>query len=230
VPFCPGVPIRVGADILGPTMALSERELGTPTRSTRRSNVRHRLAAQVGLIVVMITIVLSGFFYTNRHQQALIDLREGGRQMRIAQEALMDAEAYVLNRAVGDRDSEYSEYSRAFEALHSRRDTYLARLDPFLRMPDGTSTSTDANLKRLEAIWTDALELVRAGKLEEARTLLKERRSAALVGKMRHAFDVFLADWNSHFADHETRIEIGKSIVLLSQLLRPCFIIPSPVA
>ncbi len=219
MPFCPGVPIRVGADILGPTMALSERELGTPTRSTRRSNVRHRLAAQVGLIVVMITIVLSGFFYTNRHQQALIDLREGGRQMRIAQEALMDAEAYVLNRAVGDRDSEYSEYSRAFEALHSRRDTYLARLDPFLRMPDGTSTSTDANLKRLEAIWTDALELVRAGKLEEARTLLKERRSAALVGKMRHAFDVFLADWNSHFADHETRIEIGKSIVLLSQLL-----------
>ncbi|CAA2145199.1 GGDEF domain-containing protein [Methylobacterium bullatum] len=200
-------------------MALSEREAGVATASTRRGNGRHRLATQVGLVVVMITIVLSGFFYTNRHQQALIDLREGGRQMRIAQEALMGAEAYVLNRALGDRDTEYSEYSRAFESLHSRRDTHLARLDPFLRMPDGTSTSADASIKSLEAIWTDALELVRAGRLEAAQSLLKERRSAALIGTMRRAFDAFLADWNSHFADHETRIEIGKSIVLLSQIL-----------
>ena len=200
-------------------MALSERELGTSTTSNRHSNVRHRLAVQISLIVFMITIVLSGFFYTNQHQQALIDLREGGRQMRIAQEALMDAEAYVLNRSIGDRDSEYSDYSRAFEALHSRQDTFLTRLDPFLRTPDGSSSSANGSLKLLEGIWGDALELVGAGKLDEAQALLRDRRSARLVGKMRHAFDAFLADWNSHFADHETRIEIGKSVVLFSQLL-----------
>ena len=131
----------------------------------------------------------------------------------------MDAEAYVLNRAIGERDGEYGEYSRAFEALHSRRDSHLARLDRFLKAPDGTGLSADATLKSLEAIWTDALERVRAGKLDEAQGLLGDRRSAALMGKMRHAFESFLADWNSHFADHETRIEIGKSVVLLSQLV-----------
>lgn len=207
-----------GAEPVG-NMAVNEHARGTAGPLERRGNARRRLLAQVGLVVVMITIVLSGFFYTNAHQQALIDLREGGRQMRIAQEALMDAEAYVLNRAIGERDSEYGEYSRAFEALHSRRDSHLARLDRFLKAPDGTGLSADATLKSLEAIWTDALERVRAGKLDEAQGLLGDRRSAALMGKMRHAFESFLADWNSHFADHETRIEIGKSVVLLSQLV-----------
>ncbi|NEU14957.1 hypothetical protein G3T14_23195 [Methylobacterium sp. BTF04] len=52
-------------------MAVSEQENGVALAGVRRSNARHRLAAQVSLIVVMITIVLSGFFYTNTHQQAL---------------------------------------------------------------------------------------------------------------------------------------------------------------
>lgn len=200
-------------------MAVIEHANATVVPRGWRGNARQRFIAQVGLVVVMITIVLSGFFYTNTHQQALIDLREGGRQMRIAQEALMDAETYVLNRAIGERDSEYGEYSRAFEALHSRRDSHLVRLDRFLKAPDGSGLSADATLKSLETLWTDALALVRAGKLDEAQGFLRERGSAALVGKMRHAFETFLADWNTHFADHETRIEIGKSVVLLSQLL-----------
>lgn len=200
-------------------MAAIEHANAAAARGGLRGDARYRLVAQVGLVVIMITIVLSGFFYTNRHQQALIDLREGGRQMRIAQEALLDAETYILNRAIGERDGEYSEYSRAFEALHSRRDSHLARLDRFLKAPDGTGMSADGTLKSLEAIWTDALERVRAGQQEQAQALLRERRSAALMGKMRHAFESFLADWNSHFAQHETRIEIGKSVVLLSQLL-----------
>ncbi|MCK2057055.1 GGDEF domain-containing protein [Methylobacterium sp. 37f] len=200
-------------------MAVIEHANATVVPRGWRGNAPQRFIAQVGLVVVMITIVLSGFFYTNTHQQALIDLREGGRQMRIAQEALMDAETYVLNRAIGERDSEYGEYSRAFEALHSRRDSHLVRLDRFLKAPDGSGLSADATLKSLETLWTDALALVRAGKLDEAQGFLRERGSAALVGKMRHAFETFLADWNTHFADHETRIEIGKSVVLLSQLL-----------
>ncbi len=63
------------------------------------------------------------------------------------------------------------------------------------------------------------LELARAGRLNEAQALLKEGRSAAQVGKVRGAFDAFLTDWNSHFAVHETRIEIGKLFVLFSQIL-----------
>lgn len=185
----------------------------------RRASPGYRLLGQIGLVGLMIGIVLSGFFFTNSHQQALLDLREGGRQMRIAQEALMDAEAYVLNKAIGDRDSEVSLFNRAVEALHSRRESQLARLDPHLRTANGVGTSAHDILIALEATWTEALDIARAGRLVEAQALLNERRTAAQVGRMRRAFEAFLADWNSRFAIHETRIEIGKVIVLASQLL-----------
>lgn len=145
----------------------------------RRASPGYRLLGQIGLVGLMIGIVLSGFFFTNSHQQALLDLREGGRQMRIAQEALMDAEAYVLNKAIGDRDSEVSLFNRAVEALHSRRESQLARLDPHLRTANGAGTSAHDILTALEATWTEALDIARAGRLVEAQALLNERRTAA---------------------------------------------------
>lgn len=78
-------------------MSLVALDLGTINDQARGPGKR-RLIVQIGLVSLMVTTALSGFFFTDAHQQALIDLREGGRQMRIAQEALMEAEAYVLNR------------------------------------------------------------------------------------------------------------------------------------
>ncbi|GLS42512.1 GGDEF domain-containing protein [Methylobacterium brachythecii] len=184
----------------------------------RGGRIGRRLIGQFCLVGLMITIVLSGFFFTNWNQQALLDLREGGRQMRIAQEALMDAEGYVLNKALGDRAVEHSTYSRALEALHSR-DAQLAQLDRYLRAPDGTRRSAVAIVKTLETSWTDVLAVAREGRLEEAQALLRERGSAAQVAGLRTAFDRFLVDWNAQFAPHETRIEFGKVFVLLSELL-----------
>ncbi|KQT52345.1 diguanylate cyclase [Aureimonas sp. Leaf454] len=180
---------------------------------------RYRLLGQIGLVVASITIVLSGFFFTNHHQQALLDLREGGRQMRIAQEALMDAEGYVLNKAIGEAPGDVGDYSRAFEALHSRQETHLKQLDQFLKQKDTASPSAIVLIRSLETNWTATLEAARAGRLPEARAILKSTNSANVVSELRHAFDAFLADWNSNFAHHETRIEIGKMLVLVSQLL-----------
>ncbi len=198
-------------------MSLVALDLGTVDHQARGLGKR-RLIVQIGLVSLMVTTALSGFFFTNAHQQALIDLREGGRQMRIAQEALMEAEAYVLNRAIGDSDNQFGQYNRALDALHSRRTTQLALLIPFVRTSDGNATAADI-IDSLESSWNEVLELARAGRLNEAQALLKERRSAAQVGKIRGAFDAFLTDWNSHFALHETRIEIGKLFVLFSQIL-----------
>lgn len=199
-------------------MSLVTMELETVHHRKSYGRGRHRLIVQIGLVSLMVAAALSGFFFTNAHQQALINLREGGRQMRIAQEALMDAETYVLNRALGDGDSGFSEYNRALEALHSRRNTQLALLTPFIRTSEAVTTAGGL-LDSLQASWTEVLELARNGRLDEAQSLLRERRSAAQVGQIRSAFDAFLTDWNAHFTVHETRIEIGKLIVLLSQIL-----------
>ena len=187
-----------------------------PAESTR--GIDRRFVGQLCLVFLMITIVLSGFFFTNWNQQTLIDLREGGRQMRIAQEALMDAEGYVLNKSLGDREVEFSAYARALEALHSREDR-LAQLDRFLRTQEGLRISAVEAVKSLEASWTEVLDITREGRFADAQALLQARRSAAHVARLRAAFDAFLAEWNSHFSTHETRIEIGKVFVLLSQLL-----------
>lgn len=53
------------------------------------SVIGRHFVGQVCLVLLMITIVLSGFLFTNWNQESLIDLREGGRQTRIAQEAPM---------------------------------------------------------------------------------------------------------------------------------------------
>ncbi|MCE4223505.1 GGDEF domain-containing protein [Methylobacterium sp. C25] len=184
----------------------------------RQGLIRRRMVGQVCLVLLMITIVMSGFFFTNWNQQALLDLREGGRQVRIAQEALMDAEAYVLNKSLGDHAVEHSTYSRALEALHSR-DTQFTKLDRFLRAPDGTRRSAVAIVKALETSWTDVLAVARDGRLDEAQVMLRERGNAAQVAGLRAAFDRFLVEWNSQFASYETRIEIGKVFVLLSELV-----------
>ncbi|ABY30088.1 GGDEF domain-containing protein [Methylorubrum extorquens] len=199
-------------------MSLVAMELGTVNQRQASGPGKRRLSVQIGLVSLMVTTALSGFFFTNAHQQALIDLREGGRQMRIAQEALMDAESYVLNKALGTGDGQFGAFNRALEALHSRRTAQLALLTPFIGRSDGNATAGGI-LESLEASWTEVLELARSGRLTEAQALLRERHSAAQVGRIRSAFDAFLTDWNAHFAVHETRIEIGKLFVLLSQLL-----------
>jgi GGDEF domain-containing protein len=193
-------------------------ELGAVDQRQASGPGKRRLSVQIGLVSLMVTTALSGFFFTNAHQQALIDLREGGRQMRIAQEALMDAESYVLNKALGTGDGQFGAFNRALDALHSRRTAQLALLTPFIGRSDGNATAGGI-LESLEASWTEVLELARTGRLTEAQALLRERHSAAQVGRIRSAFDAFLTDWNAHFAVHETRIEIGKLFVLLSQLL-----------
>jgi hypothetical protein len=111
-------------------MSLVAMELGAIDQRQVSGPGKRRLSVQIGLVSLMVTTALSGFFFTNAHQQALIDLREGGRQMRIAQEALMDAESYVLNKALGTGDGQFGAFNRALEALHSRRTAQLALLTP----------------------------------------------------------------------------------------------------
>lgn len=200
-------------------MVIDGADTETHIHNVFRSNPRRRLIAQAGLVVLMVGIVVSGFFFTNAQQQAMIDLREGGRQMRIAQEALLDAELYALNKSIGEGESDLGTYARALEALHSRRDTQLRRIDPFLPTDAGRLPSSGEILAFLEKNWAESMALAGSGNLWGAQALLKERGTAAQIARLRVGFEAFLKDWNSHFAAHETRSEIGKVFVLVSQIL-----------
>lgn len=186
---------------------------------SRGVRLQRGLIFQAGLVLLMMAMVLAGFFYTNAQQQALIDLREGGRQMRIALGALMEADAFVLNRVVLDRVGDSGAFARAIDALDSRRESQIAQLTPFLRADPKRETESGKILFSLKEVWTQAIALAHDGKRADALALLGERDTGPMVERLRQAIDSYLEDWNDQFPAHEQRVEVGKVLMPLLVVL-----------
>ncbi len=182
---------------------------------TRGVRLQRGLIVQAGLVVLMMAMVLAGFFFTNGQQQALIDLREGGRQMRITLDSLMEAEAFVLNRVILDQWGDSGAFARSVDNLESRRGSQIAKLTPFLRADALRDGDAGKILSSLRESWTQAITLAHGGKRAEAVALLGARETGPTVERLRQAIDAYLVDWNAQFPAYEHRVDLGKALMPL---------------
>jgi len=182
-----------------------------PASSTARSD-RGLLAAVpiVAVIVAMMVIQLSGFLYTQRYQTTLIDLRIDTREMRIAQQALVDAEDslkdYLLTAEAGYLQNFYI----ASAALDARRD----RLKAGLTDPDSRIA-----LARLNGVWEETIAFVDSGRSADGRARLIEGKSRRELITIRGGISRYLNAKNSEGATLEERIALGGDIVVTLQIL-----------
>ena len=192
----------------------------------RSPKPQQRLIMQGGLVLTMLSAVLASFVFTTDQQRTLTDLREGVRQVRMAHEALVEANSYVLNRVFGPDDAESSVFTRGTDALRARRGLYAGALTPVLAGATETAgngasaaKSADDLIMILETAWHDALLLGQAGRRGEAQAFLTERRTNAVVGRLRGAIDTYLDRRTAESAIYENRIAIGTLVVVVFQLL-----------
>lgn len=171
------------------------------------------LILQAGLVLVMMAMVLVGFFFTNAQQQTLIDLRESGRQMRIALESLMDADASVLHLVVIGQGGDSAAYTTAIDGLDEHRESQIAKLAPFIRTDARQEADPNKILSSLQETWAQAVALAQSGKHAEAQALLRDQETGAGVERLRQGIDSYLAKWNAQFPAYEQRVEVGKVLM-----------------
>jgi diguanylate cyclase (GGDEF)-like protein len=168
------------------------------------------------LVVMLVATEVGGFLFTAHHQQALIELRNDTREMRILQQALVDrkesAEDYLLTRDARALRG----FQMAATALAGLRETALPRLDAASTEGQASPSRTFAELS---AIWNRAMALAERGQVSEAQALLAREDARALVSDLRGAIAAYLDARNATGETFEQRIEIGGALVLILQVL-----------
>ena len=193
-------------------MQLFRKALPLPQNSLSPKPDRGWMAAVpiVAVILAMMAIQLSGFLYTQRYQATLIELRNDTREMRIAQQALVDAEDslkdYLLTADAG--------YLQSFYVASAGLDARRARLAAGLN--DAPSRIA---IGRLSGVWEETIDFVARGRTQDGRARLIEGESRRQLITIRSGIARYLQRKNSEGAALEERIAFGNDIVVTLQIL-----------
>lgn len=174
-------------------------------------------AAVIAFLLAMLVTQLAGFVYTSRQQQALIELRNQTREMRIVQQALVDKKSAVEDFLLTGNLGHLQEFNLAAHVLEREQTEALRRLDAFRTGTNGDSASR--TLKELDATWIKAIELSRAGQVAQGQTLLVSDAARARLAELRMEIADYLAARNVRSDRLETEIATGRMVVLALQIL-----------
>jgi len=164
----------------------------------------------IAVILAMMGIQLSGFLYTQRYQTTLIELRNDTREMRIAQQALVDAEDslkdYLLTADAG--------YLQNFYVASAGLDARRARLIEGLN-----DAPSRVAIGRLGGVWQETIDFVTRGRSQDGRARLIEGESRRQLITIRSGIARYLTRKNGEGAALEERIAFGGDIVVTLQIL-----------
>ncbi len=201
------------------------RRLKAAVAQVREPRTRTIQLLAMLLVLMMVATQFAGFLFTVRQHEALIDVRNDTRDMRITQQALVDAEDAVANFVLAPDGSHLDRYFAAREILEANRGT-VRRLDVVAspeearqgRYPAGTAVA------QLELAWDRAVALVQGGRREQAAQLLQQGVTRQLIN-VRGDITRYLAIRNSRGDALEERRELGNQIVTGLQLFGGALII-----
>ncbi|WP_233221975.1 GGDEF domain-containing protein [Allosphingosinicella deserti] len=171
----------------------------------------------IALMLVMLVTQLAGFVYTSRQQQAVIELRNQTREMRIVQQALVDKKSAVEDYLLTDDLDHLQEFHLASRVLEAEDTDTLRRLDAFRVRRDTPSASQ--TLQLLDAAWIKGIELSRDGRAAEAHNLLVSDGMHGMVERVRGEINDYLAARNAHGERLEANISTGRTVVLALQIV-----------
>jgi diguanylate cyclase (GGDEF)-like protein len=178
------------------------------------------------LVVLMVATQFAGFLFTVRQHEALIDVRNDTRDMRITQQSLVDAEDAVADYILAPDGAYLDRYFAARELLEAHRTTSIRRLDEIASPRQVASGRRPAaeTVARLERLWERALSLVKTGRRDEARALIQEGVYRQLID-VRGDITRYLVIRNAAGDEYEERREFGNKVVTGLQLFGGALII-----
>ena len=137
--------------------------------------------AIIALMLLMIGVMIGSFAYVSGQEAELRNGRLESRHIRVARQALMEADVAVLNAMVDGAAAHAGRYRTAIDKLDGQP---VNHFPPTIRF-DRRETSTLAVIASVRRGWTAIMERIEAGDLAGARALhdtLGIRQRATAVG------------------------------------------------
>jgi diguanylate cyclase (GGDEF)-like protein len=164
------------------------------------------------LIALMGVSALVGFLLSSHDQARLREDRAITRDVRVFQQALVDAETGVRGFVLSGRVDYLEPYVAGLQTIQAQDGAVLARLDGATR---GKAQSASAMLDGLRHAWSGAIALADGQNLAEAQHLLVDRQAKPLMDAMRAAIAGFLADRNALAERIDRRLRIEQDLLLI---------------
>ncbi len=172
-------------------------------------------SAAAGVLCLMVVVIIGGFTYIQHQYHELSEIREHARQLRIARQAIMDVDAYVLNAlAVPKHKQDPFDYVRALDLL-TRHEAQVPAAIAWQEKPIASSEF----LAALKHNWHDATRLSENGELENAKQVYFERQTFDRVKATVNAIEQTLRTIESDFLDQNNAVNNATAILLLVQIL-----------
>jgi diguanylate cyclase (GGDEF)-like protein len=189
---------------------------GRPARqlvSRARSSGIGLVGAGVMLLVALMGVSAAiGFVLSSRDQARLRDDRAVTRDVRVFQQALVDAETGVRGFVLSGRVEYLEPYVSGLQTIEAQDGAVLAKLD---QAPHGAGPSATTMVDGLRHAWAQAIALADDQRLADAQRLLVEQQAKPLMDAVRGTVTRFLADRNT-LAEHiDRRIRLEQDLLLI---------------
>lgn len=172
-------------------------------------------SAAAGVLCLMVVVIIGGFTYIQHQYHELSEIREHARQLRIARQAIMDVDAYVLNAlAVPKHKQDPFDYVRALDLLTRHE----AQVPAAIAWQEKAIASGEF-LAALKQDWHDVSRLSENGELENAKQVYFERQTFDRVKATVNAIEQTLTTIESDFLEQNNAVNNATAILLLVQIL-----------
>ena len=191
-----------------------DRSAGHEAQNWLQRNRRGIPIAIILLMMAMVAIQIGGFLYTSRHQDALLQLRNDTREMRIIQQALVDQRQNLEDHLDTGEATYLQSFLAGSAALGSERQAPIRRLDAFAGGP-----VVSAEFRRLDQIWARSVALAEQGERAQAKALVAGPEARALLAQVRGQIARYIDAQNERGSRLEAGIAFGGNLVLVLEIL-----------
>lgn len=172
-------------------------------------------SAAASVLCLMVLLIIGGFTYIQNEYDELSQIREQERRLRVARQAIMDVDAYVLNAlAVPKHKLSPTDYIRALD-LFTRHQTHVPTT---ITWNEKAVPSTEF-LNALKSDWQDVITLVQNNQLEAAAEILFERQTFDRVKAAIETIERTLNTIEMGFIQQNADVNTATAMLLLVQIL-----------
>ncbi len=141
----------------------------------------------VGFIAMMVATSIIGFAFSNHHEAQLSEYRLVTRNIRILQQALIDAETGVRGFLLADRVEYLEPYFSGLTVVTECGPGLLPQIDDYSAQSSGSGEphAVSRRISELRRIWTDVVELTENHAAVAAEQMLVERQEKRVMDELR---------------------------------------------
>lgn len=172
-------------------------------------------SSTIAAIALMIALVIAGFAYIGGQQRELSAIRETTREMRMTRQALMEADAAVLNAIVhpGDRAGLLA-YDRALEKLNGRP----AESFPATSVVGGSAVPAATLVASLKSDWSGMIAETSASRTDRAAALYVSSQTRTRMRGLIQTFVGRLERLDQDYTALQRHVDVAIVAVMILQI------------